>query len=93
MLRKVGQFAARMKFEFFMHAFRNNFVLFVSVYTFFIYAKKKVHKGVDVFSPTTSNENYAQHANCRIDLFSLYDLFSQFRPRDVHQGIFRLYFH
>ena len=47
-----AQFAARMKFEFFMYAFRNNFVLLVSVYTFFIYAKKKVHKGVDVFSST-----------------------------------------
>ena len=38
--------------NFFMDTFRNNFVLFVFVYTFFIYAKKKVHKPVDVFSPT-----------------------------------------
>ena len=29
----------------------------------------------------------------RIDLFSLYVLFSHFRPRDVPKGIFLLFFH
>ena len=38
--------------NFFMDTFRNNFVLFVFVYTFFIYAKNKVHKRVNAFSPT-----------------------------------------
>ena len=31
--------------------------------------------------------------NVGIDLFSLYVLFSHFRPRDVLKGIFLLFFH
>ena len=36
---------------------------------------------------------YAVSSNATIDLFSLYILFSHFRPRDALMGIFLLFFH